>query len=1024
VHEDPRAVVYAYDAFVSYSHAADNELAPVLQKHLQSFAKPFWQLRSLRVFRDDTTLTLTPHLWPTIRDSMDKSRYFVLLAAPQAAQSRWVQQEVSHWVTTRGTDTLLIVLTDGVIEWDDKAGDFDWTSTTALPPTLRGAFKDEPKWEDVSALINPADLTMQNPVLRKTVASLYSAITGRPLDWVIGEDVRQHRRTRLAIGATAVTLLAGVVGFGAYYQYSEREQALEQQRTAQQRNERIVSQSRYVAEQVKSYTERGDTGLAMNLLLEDLEPDPSDTGPKPHIPELHFALFGALHSHLERTILGVGAEPSVVAVSAKEEILVAAGRNVLVYEPGKRQVRARLTHGAGVGAAQFNRDGTRILTAAGDGKARVWPASGGAATMELAHAEEVLAALYDPAEQRIATGSRDDTAVIWDAASGAKLHTLRHEGDVVDLAWDPSGTRLYTLTRIKLRAFEAATGRPVLEIPAEAAARRQFRSMSISRDGARLATVSLAGAAQLWNAADGSAVGTLQHGRSDVRSASFSPTDDLLATTGSDLRVVVWDSARGHQVYSQLDHNSVVTGAAFSGDGSRLMTWSSDNSARVYSACDGRELAVLQGHTQDISTAAFTADGCGVVTGSGDATARVWSLVERPGQTVLTEHRCTPGQPRLRGNRCRSQEIFSNLRREYLDAVFSKDGTHVATGGTDRIARVYEAASGKLLAAMPEQTQSIRTVGFDATGKLLLAAQGDLLLPDRPGLLRVWDWQAKREVIAGGIVHTGAVLDAQPSPDGTRWLTASGDGLAQIFDGKTGQLQLKIELPASRRCGNKPCMLGSARWSPDGTRIATASHDYTACVWTIANKTGVLKQADICVEHEHVVYTANWNRAGTHILTASGDQTAAVWDTRSGEAISRFYGDAYDFRSAEFFANDTQIVTSHNDYAVRFWHAAIGRELARVPHRQAHINSATLDAAGMRLLTASSDGSARIWHFHPDLPALAEASRDTLQRCLARRQREQFNINKRPLPSWCAGKLYGTGATERPPTNTQAAVSR
>src|SRR4051812_15053147 len=38
-----------YDAFVSYSHAADGELAPALQMGLQSLGKPWYRLRMSRV---------------------------------------------------------------------------------------------------------------------------------------------------------------------------------------------------------------------------------------------------------------------------------------------------------------------------------------------------------------------------------------------------------------------------------------------------------------------------------------------------------------------------------------------------------------------------------------------------------------------------------------------------------------------------------------------------------------------------------------------------------------------------------------------------------------------------------------------------------------------------------------------------------------------------------------------------------------------------------------------------------------
>ena len=49
-----------YKAFLSYSHAADGKLAPALQSALQRFARPWYQLRAMRVFRDKTSLAATP----------------------------------------------------------------------------------------------------------------------------------------------------------------------------------------------------------------------------------------------------------------------------------------------------------------------------------------------------------------------------------------------------------------------------------------------------------------------------------------------------------------------------------------------------------------------------------------------------------------------------------------------------------------------------------------------------------------------------------------------------------------------------------------------------------------------------------------------------------------------------------------------------------------------------------------------------------------------------------------------------
>lgn len=91
----------SYDAFTSYSHAADLQLAPAAQDTMQRLAKPWHRRRALRIFRDETSLSATPELWPTIEDALNRSRYFIYLASPSAAHSDWVQKEIKHWLSHR-----------------------------------------------------------------------------------------------------------------------------------------------------------------------------------------------------------------------------------------------------------------------------------------------------------------------------------------------------------------------------------------------------------------------------------------------------------------------------------------------------------------------------------------------------------------------------------------------------------------------------------------------------------------------------------------------------------------------------------------------------------------------------------------------------------------------------------------------------------------------------------------------------------------------------------------------------------
>jgi len=77
----------AYDAFISYSQAVDRPIAEAIQRALHRVAKPWYRLRALRVFRDATSLSANPALWPAIEEALGQSRFLILCASPPAATS-------------------------------------------------------------------------------------------------------------------------------------------------------------------------------------------------------------------------------------------------------------------------------------------------------------------------------------------------------------------------------------------------------------------------------------------------------------------------------------------------------------------------------------------------------------------------------------------------------------------------------------------------------------------------------------------------------------------------------------------------------------------------------------------------------------------------------------------------------------------------------------------------------------------------------------------------------------------------
>ena len=180
-----------YDAFISYSHAKDKPIAAALQSVIQKLGKPWYRRRGLRVFRDDTSLSATPQLWPSIEQALAQSRYLLLLSSPESAASPWVGKEVEYWLTHKSTDTLLIGVTSGTLDWDGKKGDFNWTAKPPLPAVLKGRFPAEPKWVDLSAYRDGAD--PQDSRFLDLGADFAAAIHGMPKEDLLSQEVRQQK---------------------------------------------------------------------------------------------------------------------------------------------------------------------------------------------------------------------------------------------------------------------------------------------------------------------------------------------------------------------------------------------------------------------------------------------------------------------------------------------------------------------------------------------------------------------------------------------------------------------------------------------------------------------------------------------------------------------------------------------------------------------------------------------------------------------------------------------------------------
>ncbi len=210
--------------------------------------------------------------------------------------------------------------------------------------------------------------------------------------------------------------------------------------------------------------------------------------------------------------------------------------------------------------------------------------------------------------------------------------------------------------------------------------------------------------------------------------------------------------------------------------------------------------------------------------------------------------------------------------------------------------------------------------------------------------------------------HAGEVQDASFSPDGTRVVTASADDTAQVWDARTGQ---KIG-----QAMKDSDWVHTAEFSPDGTKVVTASWDGTARVWDAQTgaQIGSAMQHDVSIERGRV-NGAHFSADGTEIVTASWDRTARIWDATTpthpqiGKSLVHQLPNAISETvwTAVFNPRGAPqvVVTASADHEARLWDLATHTEKFNKLHND-EVNMAVMSPDGRWIATGADDGTGYI----------------------------------------------------------------
>ena len=911
-----------YNAFISYSHTADGVLAATLQSALHRFAKPWYKLRALHIFRDQTNLAVNPALWSSIRDAIDQSAFFILLASPEAAASPWVAKETEYWIGKNGLSRFLLVLTGGDLQWDPSGAAFTPEHTNALPASLLRSFPEEPLYLDLRwARASAARLRMRDPRFHEAVLQLAATLHNRPKDELGGVDIRFQRHARYLAAFGLIAVLVGALA-------ALRENRLSNQESLRNLAARVASNSaRVLAEGPDRARESALLAIESNRLSPSFEANQAlraavallpaaaqfyqseDSSPANRVRDMAFSPDGA--------ILAVARD------NGSTQLIDVANHKPIGYFTPDEEPAARIELPGGaqdalgddnsVVSVAFNSTGSLLAAGVRDGVVHIWAVPGARELLRIVHGAAVSQIAFRPATTQLVTADDNGHLRLFDTARAAVLADFKSPGKIVSTSFSPRGDLLAALSSESvISVFDPVSRKLIRKLAGGDAA----FNLNFSSDGKGLAAAS-GDFAFVWDVATGRQLLRATHAASsDTLTPQQWIVDAAIRCDGKYLAYAargdkfahVWEVPTGRQIL-ELPHGSAVAAVAFNADGTRLGTGSYDGTARVWEFPSGREVSRVS-HPGGAEVVVFGPDGDRFAAGGINGTVSV-----------------------SEARRADNPASF-DLPAEVRSVAFSPDGQRLAIGTISK----HSSPLVKIAGANGSILREIEFHGAPVIDKLFFLDPNDVLAQwsdklfligiDRSSVIPLADVRGEKRIDPSGkvlAVQQGRVSRLYTLP-----------GLQQIAS---------LEGPSSRL----------VRVAAEGRLLAfevsRPPSEHSIEIWSVATKSRV---SHIPMPGE--LSRLAFNSSGTILFTAQ-DEKLQAWDVPSGK--QRFSLNAGGEIELIIPGPSTAFATiTHGQLTV--WSSATGDRLAQLPDAR-YLRDAAFSPDGRYLLTGYDEHSAALW---------------------------------------------------------------
>jgi eukaryotic-like serine/threonine-protein kinase len=357
-----------------------------------------------------------------------------------------------------------------------------------------------------------------------------------------------------------------------------------------------------------------------------------------------------------------------------------------------------------------------------------------------------------------------------------------------------------------------------------------------------------------------------------------------------------------------------------------------------------RERRTLPGHAGGAMSVALSSDGNLAASVDRDGVLRGWDVADdrllwfqvqadsqydlafRPdGRQLATTGR---GEIHLRdsktGRVVRTLQGHSGVVNRL---AYSPDGRWLASGGADRLVKVWDTGDGRELLTFPSHSGWIVGLAFSPDGRRIASAAGEPSERLKKGTawsteVKVWDAGTGRVLAQLNPIREGYVTALAFTTGGRVWVAGRGWPGVGIYDANTGQPVGLIPEP------NEPMVVHLAV-NRDGTRLVTASG------WQWTPEQGAL-----------------------YPFTRRG--VARVWDAATGRPIGSLAGHAELITALTFSGDGSRIASGCFDGSVRVWDATANQSSLSLSGNPDAVDVVTFSPNG-RALASLGGGQFRLW---------------------------------------------------------------